>query len=346
MEQWLPVLDVAPLLGGESGALETFATNLRKACEGPGFYFLEGFEQLVPEQLCRELLAAAAGAHCLPADAKQYWLLNASDSGYMPIGATTRWGSAGRPTLPEHDGMNEAVLFWGNGPPWVTPERQLQSVLENQFPGEKLLPGFQTTVAAYQAAVEELARALLPAYALALEEAPDFFSGKFDRPCWALRLNHYPPTDGKEVGIPAHADGDFCTLLLQDDQPGLSILRSTDGQWVQAPTRGDFSMLVNSGNHLARLSNGRFPSTMHSASCLACGPDARARQSVAFFWSPSIDVVVEPLPSFVSKECPARYDGKRSGNIYSSGRVGRLAETDPERHDDRADTFQHPSTKE
>merc|ERR1712183_354084 len=99
------------------------------------------------------------------------------------------------------------------------------------------------------------------------------------------------------------------------------------------------SLLVNSGNTLMRLSNGRFPSTMHTASCLTTGPGARARTSVPFLWSPSVDVVVEPLPTFVTEEHPAQYTAKASGNVYSSGRVGTAALADPERSDARADTF-------
>lgn len=81
-------------------------------------------------------------------------------------------------------------------------------------------------VKTYTAAIDALARAMLPVYALALEQQPDFFDGKFEEPCWCLRLNHYPPNEQHvQLGIPPHADGDFCTFLLQDDMPGLSLLR-------------------------------------------------------------------------------------------------------------------------
>mmetsp|Transcript_76921 Transcript_76921/g.135535 ORF Transcript_76921/g.135535 Transcript_76921/m.135535 type:complete len:356 (-) Transcript_76921:39-1106(-) len=340
IDHW-PVLDLALLASGEKSALEHFSRELRAACETIGFYFLENYEAFLPQAIIQKMLDASARAHALPRTEKEAWWLDASDSGFMPMGATTRWGSKGRPKLPEHEGCNEAFLFWGNGPPWVLPERQLRSIDENNILVEEKLPGFRAAVKEYLEAVERLARAMLPAYALALEQTEDFFDGKFDRPCWALRLNYYPPNDGKEVGIPPHADGDFCTFLLQDDQPGLSVLRA-DGQWVQAPTRGANSILVNSGNTLMRLSNDRFPSTMHSASCLSSGPQARARLSVPFFWSPSVDVTIEPLAAFISANEPAKYAAKQSGNVYSSGRVGKAAESDPERQDARAETFDHP----
>jgi len=341
-EEWLPVLDVGPLLAGEPGALPRLAAQLRSACETTGFYFLEHFGSALPDGVCRSLLEASRHAHGLPEEAKAEWYLNASDSGLMPVGASTRWGSAGRPPLPEQDGFNEAVLLWGNGPPWVPPERRLKGLSDNNLPMDAQLPGFREAVGDYLSGVEALARALLPAYALALEQPAGYFDGKFDEPCWAFRLNYYPPCDGERVGIAPHADGDFCTFLLQDDQPGLSVLRA-DGSWMQAPARGEYSMLVNTGNSLMRLSNGRFPSTMHTASCLARGPAARARFSAPFFWSPSVDVVIEPLPAFVTEDRPAQFLAKESGGVYSSGRVGKAAESDPERLDARAHTYDHPA---
>ncbi|CAK0794874.1 unnamed protein product [Prorocentrum cordatum] len=162
---------------------------------------------------------------------------------------------------------------------------QLSTLEENNLLPDEQLPGFREAVSSYAVAIERLARALLPAYAIALHQEPNFFDGKFDKPCWALRLNCYPPTEAQEVGIPPHADGDFCTFLLQDDQPGLSVLRSTDGKWVQAPTRGRYSLLVNSGNTLMRLSNDAARDATggpSGAPSLAAGPfNAGARAAYA-----------------------------------------------------------------
>ncbi|CAE8595056.1 unnamed protein product, partial [Polarella glacialis] len=148
-EQWLPVLDVSLLLSKDEGALE-----LRTACETIGFYFLENYEELLPQSVVKGMLEASAAAHALPTEHKEEWWLNGSDSGFMPVGATTRWGSTGRPQLPEHDGVNEAVLFWGNGPPWVPPERQLTRFSENQLPQKERLPGFREAVQTYLDSVE------------------------------------------------------------------------------------------------------------------------------------------------------------------------------------------------
>ena len=63
---------------------------------------------------------------------KEEWHLDDADSGYMPRGATTRWGSLGRPPLPIYEGSVEAVLLWGHGPPWAS--RHLREFDENNMP--------------------------------------------------------------------------------------------------------------------------------------------------------------------------------------------------------------------
>ena len=155
-----------------------------------------------------------------------------------------------------------------------------------------------------------------------------------------MRLNHYPPSPEEtvELGIPPHADGDFCTFLLQDDLPGLSVLRASDGQWVQAPTRGEYSLLVNSGEKLQILSNGNFPSTMHTASSI---DQTRGRLSAPFFWSPNNEHVVGPLPAFVTPDRPAQYEAATSGFVYSAGRTTEVS-TYNGTADARADTFELP----
>ena len=75
----------------------------------------------------------------------------------------------------------------------------------------------------------------MPIYAVALGMERSFFAaGQFDEPCWCIRMNCYePPPAGAaaSIGIAPHADGSLITLLLTDDQPGLSV-QSADGEWL------------------------------------------------------------------------------------------------------------------
>ena len=141
-EQWLPVLDVGPYLAGKPGALESLARELRRACEGVGFYFLENVSALLPDQVVRDMIAASHAVHAASTEVKESLYLNRADSGYMPIGSNTRWGSNGRPPLPVYEGVNEGYLLWGHGPPWVPEDQQLATLEDNQWPDEHVLPGF------------------------------------------------------------------------------------------------------------------------------------------------------------------------------------------------------------
>ena len=161
-KQWLPVLDVGPFLANDPGALEALAAELRVACEGVGFYFLENTEAILPDEVVRGMLEASRRVHSAPTALKESLYLDQADSGYMPVGSNTRWGSDGQPTLPVYEGVNEGYLLWGYGPPWAKEENQLATLEDNQWPAESTLPGFTDAIQNYTRAVDSLARAMLP----------------------------------------------------------------------------------------------------------------------------------------------------------------------------------------
>lgn len=401
------------------------------------------------------MLAASRDVHAAPTEVKESLYLDRADSGYMPIGSNTRWGSDGQVCLSAFQAQFKVALLvyspasrsnWLRRPAptacvrgrergvstlglWTpmgtrgssagdaggqpVAERTDPSRLHCAYANFYVRCGYgwvhehiairlvstrdwlsQDAVKTYTNAIDALARAMLPVYALALHQRPDFFDDKFEEPCWCLRLNHYPPNEHQvEIGIPPHADGDFCTFLLQDDMPGLSLLRfgirkwrrtvprgqpahtncvwgsvfafredrGIDGDWVQAPTRGEFSLLVNSGEKLQIFSNGLFRSTMHTASAI---DPSRSRFSVPFFWSPTNSVICEPLEAFIrcvqcasafimklrpgsivdrawtdvhrkpsfmdcdagcSEQRPSQYEASVSGMVYSSGKKDNVS---------------------
>lgn len=122
----------------------------------------------------RDMLAASHDVHAAPTEVKESLYLDRADSGYMPIGSNTRWGSDGQvrlfslviavhgcsvsvccshcacggdcvayqPPLPVYEGVNEGYLLWGYGPPWVPDAHQLATLEDNQWPDEQTLPGF------------------------------------------------------------------------------------------------------------------------------------------------------------------------------------------------------------
>ena len=96
-----------------------------------------------------------------------------------------------------------------------------------------------------------------------------------------------PPADS--VGVGAHTDSGFLTLLLQNDVGGLQV-QPSDGRWVDVPPAGAGVLVCNLGEVAELASAGYLKATPHRV--LSSG---RARVSVPFFYNPRLEAVVRPL---------------------------------------------------
>jgi isopenicillin N synthase-like dioxygenase len=119
-----------------------------------------------------------------------------------------------------------------------------------------------------------------------------------------LRFLHYPPQDwddDEQFGQGPHTDNSFLTILAREDAPGLAV-RLPSGEWLAPPViPGTF--LVNLGNIMKRWSNDRFLSTPHGV----LNDSGKDRYSIAFFYSPNVDSVIECLPSCLGPDNPPRH---------------------------------------
>ena len=82
-------------------------------------------------------------------------------------------------------------------------------------------------------------------------------------------------------------------------EPG--AVRLPSGEWLAPVVEGTF--LVNLGNIMKRWSNDRFLSTPHGV----VNDSGQDRYSIAFFYSPNVDAVIECLPSCTGPDNPPRY---------------------------------------
>jgi isopenicillin N synthase-like dioxygenase len=171
----------------------------------------------------------------------------------------------------------------------------------NAWPGA---PGFRETLLSYYDACAGLGARLHRAFASDLGLKTDFFDDKFDRPMATLRLLHYPApprSAAAPTGAGEHTDYGNLTLLATDDVGGLAV-RTRAGQWIEAPVvPGAF--IVNIGDCLMRWTNDVYVSTPHRV----VNRSARERYSIAFFYDPNPDALVETIPSCVQAGDVARY---------------------------------------
>ncbi|KAJ7555186.1 hypothetical protein O6H91_05G025500 [Diphasiastrum complanatum] len=128
-----------------------------------------------------------------------------------------------------------------------------------------------------------------------------------------LAFNFYPPCPQPELvlGISAHTDPQTFSFLIQD-QPGLHVLNN--GRWVLARPIPD-ALIVNIGDQLEILSNGKYKSIMHRVRVSS----EYKRFIVGSFLRPSLDAVIGPDPKIIDDEHPSLYKPIKYGDYMGDG---------------------------
>jgi isopenicillin N synthase-like dioxygenase len=147
---------------------------------------------------------------------------------------------------------------------------------------------------------------VLEGIALHLGLPRQFFAPTVEDGNSVMRLLRYPPLEGAEaegaIRAAAHGDINTITLLLGAEEAGLELLTS-QGEWkAVAPPEG--ALVVNIGDMLERLTNGRLRSTKHRVVNPRGEAAYRARYSMPFFLHFRPDYVIETLPSCIDPKHP------------------------------------------
>ncbi|KAH7352749.1 hypothetical protein KP509_19G061500 [Ceratopteris richardii] len=118
-----------------------------------------------------------------------------------------------------------------------------------------------------------------------LEEA---FGG--DEAQVVLRVNHYPRCQQPDLvmGLSPHSDGSAMTVLLHDEVEGLQV-KKDDAWWMVKPIPG--ALIVNMGDMMQLVSNGRFMSMEHRA-VVSSGTE---RISIVVFYAPTANAILGPI---------------------------------------------------
>ncbi|GAB4825205.1 Aconitate hydratase mitochondrial [Ancistrocladus abbreviatus] len=117
-------------------------------------------------------------------------------------------------------------------------------------------------------------------------------------PTFGTKVSNYPPCPKPDLikGLRAHTDAGGIILLFQDDRVGgLQLLKGD--QWIDVPPMRH-SIVVNLGDQLEVITNGKYKSVMHRVIAQTDG----ARMSIASFYNPGSDAVIYPAPELVEKE--------------------------------------------
>jgi isopenicillin N synthase-like dioxygenase len=295
MHETLPIIDLGSSGEGYDASLTRIAEEVGAACREIGFFYVVNHG--VAPELIAKAFARSRDFFALPVAEKRKLAIET-------IGGNRGYSGLLHEALDPARGpdMKEAFnigLELAADDPELLAGKPFRSL--NAWPGA---PGFRETLLSYHEACARLGAQLHRAFATDLGLGSDFFDDKFDRPMATLRLLHYPaPSLGSEprTGAGAHTDYGNLTLLATDDVGGLEV-RTRAGEWIEAPVvPGAF--IVNIGDCLMRWTNDVYVSTPHRV----VNRSARERYSIAFFYDPNPDAMVETIPSCVGRGKVGRY---------------------------------------
>lgn len=285
----IPMVDIGPLVDGTDP--ESVAREIGRVCEHVGFLYIKnhGIDQSLIDQAYEQ----AQRFFALPQDQKD--ALHVEHSGQTLRGYIPPYFENVNPTVTRDV---KEVFDYGAESDVVAP-----------FQGPNLMPddldGFQDICEQYHTAMLALARKLIRAIAISLDLPEDYFETLQKNPITIQRFLHYPSQSGRineqEIGIGAHTDYGFLTILAQDEIGGLQVLNAA-GEWISAPPI-DGTFIVNIGDLVQIFTNDRYRSTTHRV----VNTSGRQRFSLPFFIDLDFDAVVDVVPTCRSDDHPAKY---------------------------------------
>ncbi|KAF2320499.1 hypothetical protein GH714_027744 [Hevea brasiliensis] len=270
----LPVIDYSLLTSGTPHQRSKIVHDLGKACQNWGFFLM--INHGVPESLVRSMIDGCRGFFDLPEEEKEeYRGKHVLD----PIRCGTSFNAS-----------VEKVFFW----------KDFLKILSHPvFHSPSKPAGFSETSLEYSKRAREVARELLKGISESLGLDPNYIEKalNLEQGLQVIAANFYPPCPQPELamGMPSHSDHGLLTFLIHNGISGLQVQHK--GKWVNINGIPN-SILVNIGDHLEILSNGKYRSVLHRAMV----NNKATRISIAIAHGPSLDTVVSPAPELLEIE--------------------------------------------
>ena len=267
---------------------ECFSDAIGISFEEYGFAIVR--DHGIPLELIERAEALSKQFFALPEEVKKKYLVPGGGGarGYTAFGVETAKGAQ----------AFDLKEFWHVGRELPAGHKFREVMADNIWPDE--IPGFKETYLALYDAFDEAGLKILRAIARFLQVDEEYFTDTVRDGNSVMRLLHYPaqaePT-GNHIRAGAHEDINTITLLLGAEEAGLE-LKTKDGRWIPvSPKEGE--LVINIGDMLQRLTNGRLRSTSHRVVNPAPDRASHARYSMPFFLHFRPDFVIEALEGTV-----------------------------------------------
>ena len=321
MPHSIPVIDVAPALGGTARQRLRIGQEIDRACRDTGFLTIIGHN--VPRPTTDHLRVLAHRFFSQPLETKLQAVhpVAGTPRGFIAMGLealSQANQTATPPDLKEFYHFGRAA--WPDQPYFNGPEGA-RYFLPNLWPAWP--EGFGAAADAYYQAVETLVTDLMRLSALGLGIDEHFFDDKIDRHISAMRLNWYPaqpapPLPG-QLRAGTHTDYGLLTILNGENVPGGLQLRTRGGAWLDVET-DPAAFVVNIGDLMMRWTNDRWLSNQHRVVNPPAGSNL-PRLSMAFFLHPNYDAMIEAIAPPGEAKYPPVQSGAFRDWKYSQARV-------------------------
>ncbi|KAG9308849.1 hypothetical protein JVU11DRAFT_11479 [Chiua virens] len=323
----IPIIDLSKC-GTPEGRLTT-AHEIRDACMRSGFFCVKNHG--IPQLCLDNVLDAVKTYFDLPMETKMKIHHETVDNlrGYSaPLDSTMD------PANKDHGLFYEAFIIGWEGIEGIEHDRRTKEdgvkMGPNVWPSDDC-PGFREACLNYYHAGAKVGEMLFKLFALALELPESFLNDKTQNTTPMMRIMHYPSQDSdghleidNTPGVGAHTElthiSQCFTILWQ--QPGIESLQvmNSEKQWVDIPAIED-TLVINVGDELEMWTNDVFKSTVHRA----VNRSGKERYSFPMFFGVDYHVKIEPIPSCVSADRPAKHDSITAGEYVNK----RIRDTYP-----------------
>ncbi|HEY8404892.1 MAG TPA: 2-oxoglutarate and iron-dependent oxygenase domain-containing protein [Flavobacteriales bacterium] len=307
----IPSVDLADFIHGTLEQKRAFVNDLGKAYEEIGFVAVRN--HLIDERTVEILYEEVKKFFDLPEEVKKKYEVPelAGQRGYTSFGREHAKGS----------NAGDLKEFWHFGQ-----EVEGNDPIKNEYPDNiftEELPEFNRIGLKAYRDLENTGKYMLRAIALYLGLEETYFDDKIKNGNSILRPIHYPPiTEEPKSAVRAgqHEDINLITLLIGASADGLEVLNKKN-EWVPVTALPDH-IVVNVGDMLQRLTNGKLKSTTHRVVNPPREKWGTSRYSIPFFLHPRSEMSLACLPSCVPPGEKPQWEPITAGEFLNE----RLAE--------------------
>ncbi|KAK8969074.1 putative 2-oxoglutarate/Fe(II)-dependent dioxygenase [Platanthera guangdongensis] len=284
----IPIIDFSLLSNGIPETRAQIVRELGQACEEWGFFTVVNHG--VTEEMRAAMMDAFVGFFDLAAEEKDEYL---GRRVMDPI----RTGTSFNSTVEDAPYWRHFLKIWVH-PVFHSPTKPTVF----RYLAKELLKGIWDSLGLEEKEMED---------ALDLDSCYQVLIGNIYAPC---------PNPELTWGLPSHSDHGLLTVLMQNETDGLQVMHY--GKWVRVKPLPN-SFLVNLGDHMEIVSNGRYKSVLHRAKV----NNQNTRISIVTAIGPSLDTVVVPAPSLLQRgNHPAAFRGIKYRDFVEHQQSSRLKE--------------------